>query len=88
MTPAAAAGRERHHPRKERAGRQPRGRNELSAGSLQAGPVRRRSPRGHGAGGALGNPQVRAAALPGIPPRKNWVDALWGRKNVALTAPR
>lgn len=64
-----------HRARKEHAVRQLRGRTELCAGSSEAGPGRRRSTQGHGAGGALGDPQVRAAAPPGIPLRKNWVNA-------------
>lgn len=64
-TPASPEGGKLDRPRKERVGRQLRGRSKLCAGSLEAGPVRRRSP-GHGAGGALRDPQVRAAAPPGF----------------------
>lgn len=58
-------GRKLHLPRKEQVGRQLRGGTELCAGCLEVGPGRRRCPRGHGAGGALGDTQVRAAAPPG-----------------------
>lgn len=85
--PADAGGRKLYRPRKEQVGRQRRGRTELYAGSLGAGPGRRRSPRGHGAGGALGDTQVRAAAPPGYSTTENWVDAVWGRKDAARTAP-
>lgn len=50
LTPAAAAGKGHHHQEKsEQAG-------SRGAGSLQAGPFRRRSPWGHGAGGAQQSP--------------------------------
>lgn len=64
-TPAGAGGRKLNYPRKEQVDRQLRDRTKLCAGRLEVGPGRRRCPRGHGAGGALGDTQVRAAAPPG-----------------------